>query len=164
MLINPYSTNVPFLDPLKTSENLYEKKKRNKNFPDICMFTMRGKQITYSDPHHISILRLLNYIGTPLLSKKGYRVRNGKFKVIHCQCQVRNIFHYISPSKCIKHKLKLFFEDFPVFILFKNKIITCLFLFCILAREILVVFSGNHRFLRTVVKTISLLLLFFRNK
>ena len=79
MLINPYSTNVPFLDPLKTSENLYGKKIRNKNFPNICMFTMREKQITYSDLHHISILLLLSYIGTPLLSKKEYRIRNGNF-------------------------------------------------------------------------------------
>ena len=39
----------------------------------------------------------------------------------------------------------MFFEDCPVFILFKNKIITCLFLFCILTRERSVVFSGNHR-------------------
>ena len=57
----------------------------------------------------------------------------------------------------------MFFEDIPVFILFKNKIIPS-FLFFILTRELSVVFSRNHGFLGTVVEIISLLLLLFWNK
>ena len=61
----------------------------------------------------------------------------------------------------MKPKLKLFFEDFLVFILFKNKIIACLFLFCILTRELSVVFSGNHGFLGTAVEIYHCCFYFF---
>ena len=71
----------------------------NKNFTDLCMFTMREKQITYSDPHHISVLLLFSYIGTPLLSKKGYRVRNGNFFLSNSLSLLETfctIYHYLN--------------------------------------------------------------------